>query len=78
MRKRNQVRLSPSRDSDDYVFDACRCPTAQVTCLALLADSAAEAASAIAAQSPSPIKGGVNGLADVDEQALSPATAKEK
>ena len=47
--------------------------------MALLVDSAAEAAAAVAVQSsPSPINGSVNGLADVDEQAPSPATAKKK
>lgn len=47
--------------------------------MALLADSAAEAAAGIALQlSPSPVNGSVNGLADVDEQAPSPAIAKKK
>jgi hypothetical protein len=47
--------------------------------MALLADSAAEAAVGVAVQSsPSPINGSVNGLADVDEQAPSPAIAKKK
>lgn len=47
--------------------------------MALLADSAAEAAAGVAVQSsPSPVNGSVNGLADVDEQAPSPAIAKKK
>lgn len=48
--------------------------------MALLVEhSAAEAAAAVAAQSPtSPVNGSVNGLADVDEQAPSPAIAKKK
>jgi hypothetical protein len=47
--------------------------------MALLVDSAAEAAAAgVVQSSPSPINGSVNGLADADEQALSPATAKKK
>lgn len=46
--------------------------------MALLADSAAEAAAGVAVQSsPSPVNGSVNGLADVDEQPC-PATAKKK
>jgi hypothetical protein len=45
--------------------------------MALLADSAAEAAAG-AQSSPSPVNGSVNGLADVDEQAPGPATAKRK
>ena len=47
--------------------------------MALLVDTAAEAAAAVAVQSsPSPLNGSVNGLADVDEQAPSPATVKKK
>ncbi len=47
--------------------------------MALLADSAAEAAAGIAVQSSSsPVNGSVNGLADVDEQVPSPATTKKK
>lgn len=47
--------------------------------MALLADSAAEAAAGVAVQSsPSPINGSVNGLADVDDQVPSPAIAKKK
>jgi hypothetical protein len=46
--------------------------------MALLVDSAAEAAAAVAQSSPSPINGSVNGQADADEQAPSPATAKRK
>jgi hypothetical protein len=47
--------------------------------MALLADSAAEAAAGVAVQSsPSPINGSVHGLADLDEQVPSPAIAKKK
>jgi len=47
--------------------------------MALLADSAAEAATGVAVQSsPSPVNGSVNGLADIEEQAPSPITAKKK
>lgn len=47
--------------------------------MALLADSAAEVAAGIAVQSsPSPVNGSVHGLADVDDQAPSPAIAKKK
>ncbi len=47
--------------------------------MALLADSAAEAAAgAVVQSSPSPVNGSVNGLADVDEQAPGSATAKKK
>jgi hypothetical protein len=46
--------------------------------MALLADSAAEAAGGVAVQSsPSPVNGSANGLADVDEQP-SPAIVKKK
>jgi hypothetical protein len=47
--------------------------------MALLADSAAEAATGVTVQSsPSPVNGSINGLADVDEQAPSSAIAKKK
>ena len=47
--------------------------------MALLADSAAEAATGVTVQSsPSPVNGSVNGQADVDEQAPSSAIAKKK
>jgi len=46
--------------------------------MALLADSAAEAAAGVMQSSPSPVNGSVNGLGDVDEQAPSPAIAKKK
>jgi hypothetical protein len=59
-------------------MNSCDAACDEMEMMALPADSTAEAASAVAVQSPSPINGSVNGLADVDAQAPSSATAKKK